>query len=552
MRAHTLRRAGAAGAAGALAIAACGCAALRPAIAPVPQSSLQAHVNFLASDALEGRMTGTQSYRVAAEYVQSQFRQAGLSPMGTDGYLQPVPYASSLIDPQSSSVRIHRGGKSRTLKWKDEFVASGDPLRERTRVRAGAVFVGYGVEAKDQNYNDYADVDVRGKIVVLMSGAPKSFAANPRAYHSSGWVKEQTAVARGAVGLVTLRSAYGIAHYPWAALVQNAGAIPSMNWLSADGKASHYHPELRGAVGLSESIAAALFEGAAKTHAQLLEADQAGQPLSSFPLPLEIEISRRNALDRVTSPNVVGLLPGSDPKLAGEYVVYTAHLDHIGTGNPVNGDRIYNGAYDNAMGVAALIETARLLALAKPRRSVLFVTVGGEERGLLGSDYFAQHPTVPAAGIVANINLDMPLFLYPLADVVAFGAEHSTLGPVVATAAEAEGLKLAPDPLPDEVIFIRSDQYSFVRQGVPSIFLVSGFASRDPAIDGGAETRKFLQTHYHKPSDDLSRPVDWPSAQKFTRVNARIGLAVANSDRAPRWNAGNFFGELFGKPALPP
>lgn len=544
MSLHSIRRAGLTAA---LTVAVYGCVSPGggPGIAPVTQAALEAHVRFLASDALEGRMTGTTAYQVAAEYVQSQFRQIGLAPGAAGGYLQNVPYTSSLIDPKSSTVRVHRNGKTRTLKWKEEFIMGGDPLLARTQVRAPAVFVGYGVQAPDLGYNDYAEVDVRGKIVIAMAGAPKQFPANPRAYYSSGLVKEQTAVEHGAVGYVGLRSAYGVKQYPWATLVQNAGAIPSMNWLSDSGDASNHQAQLRGAASLSESAAELLFKGAPRSHPQLLAADAASEPLTSFALPLELELSRRNTLARTASPNVIGLLKGTDPKLASEYVVYTAHLDHIGIGNPVNGDRIYNGAYDNAMGVAALIETARAMATARPRRSVLFVAVGGEERGLLGSDYFAQHPAVPAASIVANINLDMPLFLYPLADVVAFGAEHSTLGSIVAAAAEAEGLKLAPDPLPDEVIFIRSDQYSFVRQGVPSIFLVSGFTSSDPAVNGGAEFQKFLQTHYHKPSDDLSRPVNWPSAQKFTRVNARIGLAVANTDAAPQWNAGNFFGERF-------
>lgn len=546
MSLHSLRRAGLTAA---LTVAVYGCVSLGggPGIAPVTQAALEAHVRFLASDALEGRMTGTTAYQVAAEYVQSQFRQIGLAPGAAGGYLQNVPYTSSLIDPKSSTVRVHRNGKTRTLKWKEEFIMGGDPLLARTQVRAPAVFVGYGVQAPDLGYNDYAEVDVRGKIVIAMAGAPKQFPANQRAYYSSGLVKEQTAVEHGAVGYVGLRSAYSVKQYPWAKLVQNAGAIPSMNWLSDSGDASNHQAQLRGAASLSESAAELLFKGAPYSHPQLLAADAASEPLTSFALPLELELSRRNTLARTASPNVIGLLKGTDPKLASEYVVYTAHLDHIGIGNPVNGDRIYNGAYDNAMGVAALIETARAMATARPRRSVLFVAVGGEERGLLGSDYFAQHPAVPAASIVANINLDMPLFLYPLADVVAFGAEHSTLGSIVAAAAEAEGLKLAPDPLPDEVIFIRSDQYSFVRQGVPSIFLVSGFTSSDPAVNGGAEFQKFLQTHYHKPSDDLSRQVDWPSAQKFTRVNTRIGLAVANTAEAPRWNAGDFFGERFGK-----
>ena len=260
---------------------------------------------------------------------------------------------------------------------------------------------------------------------------------------------------------------------------------------------------------------------------------------------MRVSTSKRSQIDRISSPNVIGMLPGSDPALADQWVVYTAHLDHIGIGTEVDGDEIYNGAYDNAMGVALMIETARALVAAQPRRSVMFVAVGGEERGLLGSDYFAQQPPVPVEQMVANVNLDMPLFLYPLAEVIAFGSEHSSLEQVVRSAAAAEGLELAADPLPEEVLFIRSDQYSLVKQGVPAIFLVSGFKSSDPEIAGGELFGEFLNTHYHKPSDDLSRPVHWPSALKFARTNVQIGLQAANADQAPRWNEGNFFGERF-------
>ena len=212
-----------------------------------------------------------------------------------------------------------------------------------------------------------------------------------------------------------------------------------------------------------------------------------------------------------------------------------AHLDHVGTGVPIDGDTIYNGMYDNAMGTSQLIETARAFAAMpqRPKRSIIFIALTGEERGLVGSDYYAHYPTVPGDAIVANVNLDMPLFLYPLADIIAFGAEHSSLEGVIGKAIAAEGFALTPDPMPEEVIFIRSDQYSFVKQGVPSVFLVPGFTSSDSDIDGEQLWRGFLQTYYHQPSDDLTRPVDWPSAERFARANVRIGYAIANDNAPP-------------------
>jgi Zn-dependent M28 family amino/carboxypeptidase len=269
----------------------------------------------------------------------------------------------------------------------------------------------------------------------------------------------------------------------------------------------------------------------------------------STPLGIEVTLSQRTAHEQVASPNVIAIIPGSDPILKDEYVIYSAHLDHLGIGASVNGDDIYNGFYDNAMGVALLLEAARAFAAMPepPRRSIMFIALTGEERGLLGSDYFAHYPTVPSDTLVANVNLDMPLLLYPVADVIAFGAEHSTLQQLIEPALAAESLALTPDPMPEEVIFIRSDQYSFVRQGVPSVFLVPGLSSTDPEIDSAAAFKEHLATHYHRPSDDSSRPVDWESALRFARANVRIGLAVAEDETRPVWNDGDFFGERFGK-----
>ena len=541
------------------AVALVGCAATprhdEAALAAIAQGALEAHVRFLASDALEGRMTGTRGYATAAEYVASQFRLIGLEPAGTEGFFQPVPYAAAQIDAERSRVRLHRDGRSRTLVWKKDWIAGADVLREHVQARAPAVFVGYGVQAPELGHDDYAGLDVRGKLVVFLLGAPKGFAANPRAHYSSTVAKEAVAAAHGAIGTVVLRDAHSAQKYRWEHIANNAGRVASMKWVAADGKAADYLPELRASIVLSEDAAAKLFEGAPRSHADILAANRAGEPVPTFALRGEIEVDRRGTVSRQASPNVLAVLRGSDPALAAEHVVYSAHLDHLGVGAAVNGDTIYNGAFDNAMGVAMMLETARAFAAMnpRPRRSILFAAVGGEERFLLGSDYFVHYPTVPVRQLVANINLDNPLVLFPMAEVVAFGAEHSTLGAAVDAAARAEGLRQAPDPMPDEVVFIRSDQYSFVRQGVPSVFLRPGFASADPAIDGGQRIEEYQRTHYHQPSDDASQPVHWESAVRFTRVNVRAGRIVADAELPPRWHAGNFFGELFGKDrAAPP
>jgi Zn-dependent M28 family amino/carboxypeptidase len=250
---------------------------------------------------------------------------------------------------------------------------------------------------------------------------------------------------------------------------------------------------------------------------------------------------------RVSSPNVVGFLEGSDPSLAATSVVLTAHLDHTGVLPQGNGDRINNGAYDNATGSAILLEVARVLAAqpVRPKRSVVVVLVTAEEKGLLGSDYFAHHPVKVAGRIVANVNLDMPVFLTASTDIVAFGSENSTLDEVVRKAVEDVGYTLSPDPMPEENIFVRSDQYSFVKRGIPAVYLVPGFTAKDPAVNGQQVFGGFLASHYHRPSDDLSLPMDLQALERFTRANLSIAQAIANDPVDPAWKPGNFFGKMF-------
>jgi Zn-dependent M28 family amino/carboxypeptidase len=382
----------------------------------------------------------------------------------------------------------------------------------------------------------------------LFGGAPDTFPHNERAFYSSGLTKAEEAVKRGAIGTISLRSRISQKRYSWKRISENAGVRPGMSWVNLSGEAANYFPELQGAALLNVPPAEDLFKTAPISFEQALDAAEAGTPLST-PLGTEVTLARKTDHETISSPNIIGVLRGSDPELANEYVVFTAHLDHVGIGVPVNGDTIYNGMYDNAMGTALLVETARAFAAmpTPPKRSIMFIALTGEERGLVGSDYFAHYPTVPTDSLVANVNLDMPLLLYPLADVIAFGAEHSSLEGVISEAVVDEDFVLSPDPVPEEVLFIRSDQYSFVKQGIPSVFLVPGFTSTDPEIDGSALFNEHLQTHYHQPSDDLSRPIDWDSALRFARANVRIGFAVAEDEKRPTWNEGDFFGDKFAR-----
>ena len=319
-----------------------------------------------------------------------------------------------------------------------------------------------------------------------------------------------------------------------------------MSWVGDDGMPDSYFPELKGAVTFNMDAAEVLFLGAETPVDTVFEADLAQEPVRGFPLEARVTLARKAEYRELTSPNVIAAIEGSHPRLKSEYLVYSAHLDHLGVIPGDEGeDDIYNGAMDNAAGVATLLETARVLAEEKLDRSVLFLVVTGEEKGLLGAGYFAKHPTVPIENIVANINLDMPLFTYPFADVVAFGAEHSTLKTYVRKAARQAGIELSPDPMPEQGLFTRSDHYRLVQQGVPAVFLVTGFKSRDPERSGAEVFQAHLKDHYHQPSDDSGLPIDYESGALFTEININIGREVCNTPARPRWNKGDFFGRTF-------
>lgn len=521
------------------------------ALASIKPEAIRADIRFLSDDLLEGRGTGSRGYQLAAQFVASQFESMGLEPAGDRGtYFQDVSLQSVRVDEAGSSFAwTSRAHKSEALKFREDFILNGDPGREDSRINAPVVFVGFGITAPEQNYDDYKNIDVRGKIVAMIFGAPP-FQSAVKAHYSASWLKRKNAAAHGAVGILVLYDPRLQSLYPFEKLVRDL-AIPHYNWLDAGGKPDHYYPELKANGAVSMAGVSRLLAGSGHTAAQVFAAAKAGK-LSSFALAGTADVHTTSRRASVTSPNVVAKLEGSDPTLKSQYVVYTAHLDHIGISTPVNDDSIYNGALDNASGSAEVLEIARAFSRmpTRPRRSILFVEVTGEEAGLLGSDYFASNPTVDRSSIVANVNIDEDVMLWPLRDVVAFGAEHSSLEGVVEQAAHRLNLEASPDPMPEQVAFIRSDQYSFVRQGIPSFALSAGFKSDDPQVKPAEIFENWEQTRYHQPQDDLAQPgLNFESAAQFTRVGFLCGWYVAQADQRPKWNPGDFFGAVFAPQA---
>jgi hypothetical protein len=526
--------------------------AVNAALEQIQPEAIRAHIRFLADDLLEGRGTGTRGYQLAANYVTAHFEVLGLEPAGTNGtYFQTVPLRKVDMVPTESSLTLVRGDQSQKLTYAEDYVMQDEFLRKDVGAAAPVVFVGFGVTAPELDYDDYAGVDVRGKIVAQLFGAPASFPHSQRAFYSSQALKAENAAAHGAVAILTFLTPERAKMWPWDWIVPQS-KMGEMCWLDEEGAPRAdcigVVPQIRGRALLSRAGAEALFTGASQSLDEVFGAAEAGKP-PVFDLPVEAKIRTVTRHKRTESPNVAAVLRGSEPLLREEYVVFTAHLDHLGVGEPVEGDSIYNGAVDNASGVAVLLEVARAFASLPqpPWRSILFLAVTGEEKGLLGSEYFAQYPTVPLKSIVANINIDSAVMNRALLDVVAYGAEHSTLGRVVEQAAGQTGVEVSPDPQPEEVIFIRADQFSFVREGVPAVFVIGGFETGDPQLDGAAIMKEWWQTVYHMPKDDFNQPLNFEAGAKLAQVNFLIGYYVATKRQRPTWNPRDFFGEKFGR-----
>jgi len=505
----------------------------------------KAHVTFLADDLLEGRDTGSRGHEIAARYVAAQFALMGLKPGGENGsWFQDVPMIDTVLTGATPTLSVTGAKVSTPLPHGDKAIVRGPTAGGRADVDAPAVFVGYGLQDKGLGLDDYRGLDVRGKVVVVLWGVPGGLDSEIAAHLMSD--QRKVAAEHGAVGVIQAPTQSLDRIFPWAQQLQYA-ATPRTNWIDKDGRPGDPGAALQFTATVESAAAAALFEGAPKTLAVLQAAAAKGERPKGFALKTRVKATVETTVRRFTSPEVVGIVEGADPKLKGEYVAMMGHLDHIGLKKTGDGDRINNGAMDNAAGVATLLEAAHafMSEAQRPRRSVLIVANTGEEKGLLGADYFARHPTVPAEKIVAGVDLDMPVLTYDFTDVIAYGAGHSTVSQAIARAGAGMGLTLSPDPDPDQATFVRSDHYMLVKAGVPAVMLVDGYAGA-----GKAAWEEFNAKHYHQVSDDLSQPILWEQGAKFAKLNYLVARDIADADEAPRWYQGDYFGDLFA-PAAP-
>ena len=511
----------------------------------VASQRLEADVRFLSDDLLEGREAGKRGYDLAALYVAERFRSLGLTTGGDDNsFFQMVPMLEHWQKPQGRAVlTLNNGTADLDLVAGQDYLVFSTSQEREINLEAPAVFAGFCFHSKEHDRDDFEGLDLDGKIAVCLRGAPKFLNSEERAHFGSTIL--QRVSARGAVGVIYLYTQTYEKRILFEQLEKYVSSGSSwIEWLQADGVPFSLAPNIEVGV-LSLAGAKKVFASIGRSWDDILEtAEGENGNVKGYDLGLSARLEVDSMHRRLESANVVGMIQGSDPVLRDEYVILTAHLDAKGfkPTDEENDDEIYNGAMDNATGVAALLEVARLLSEAPPKRSIVVIALTAEEKGLIGSDYFARNPTMPGESIVATVNLDMPILTYDFTDVVAFGAERSTLYDAVFQATQRYGLTLSSDPDPDQGSFTRSDHYSFVKQGVPAIYLEPGHAN-----GGESAIAEFRKTHYHQPSDEL-RHVNFEALRRFTAVKSEIARNIANMPERPVWKDGDFFGTTFDGP----
>ena len=516
------------------------------ALEQVQPAAIKAHIAYLADDRLLGRQAGTPGYQMAVDYVTQQLKVLGVQPAGDAGtFVQKVRLRRAFLQPGATFAARDAQGATLPLTAGQDYIVYPSPeLPATTVANAPLAFAGFGISAPELGYDDYAGLDVKGKIVLIVRGAPRTFASTVASASQdlSGLLK--TAMSHGAVGLLLAST--------------HVGVLPDLrrgtySVLGPDGKvaasrsfAVGSQQQFYGAV--SAATLQRFLQIAALDTTQVFAAIRSGKPASAV-LKTTVSASAQTRYQDIESFNVVGKIPGSDAKLREEYVVHSAHLDHLGIGASVQGDSIYNGAHDNASGVACVLEIAKIYSRLKekPKRTMLFVFVTGEELGLLGSSAFAANPTVPKSKIVADINMDMPTLIAPLLSVVALGGQHSTLIEPVKKACAYMAIDLENDPEPEQNRFIRSDQYSFVTAGIPALHLKYGNKTADGRNNLSQQVQEWRAVTYHKPQDDINGRFDFEAGRKYVQLCFLIGYQVAQDAARPRWNKGDFFGQRYGK-----
>lgn len=488
------------------------------------------HVRYLASDKLEGRNVGTPGFELAADYVVNQFRRAGLDPAVHGGsYSQPVELTKSTLNESASEIALIRNGTAETVRLGDEALITSQV--NLTQMEAPLVFVGYGLDIPEAGYSDLKDADLRGAIAVYVAGGPANISPELRSHHASGEERAAAMKAAGVIGTIAIPNPKSM-DIPWSRQSANR-LLPRMTLAGAA------EPPLRFTATWNPDKADRLFAGSGRTMAEILDAADHDRPLPHFAPAMNARVRVTITQEKVGSRNVVGIRPGSDPMLRNESVILSAHLDHLGVGEKINGDAIFNGAMDDASGVASVIEIARSLKAEKVklRRSIIFLAVTAEEKGELGSQYFANHPAAPGR-IVADINMDMYLPLFPLKYLEVQGLNESTLGDDIRAVAGAAHIEVQADKDPNANRFIRSDQYSFIRKGIPALAFKFGW------IPGSPEEKIFrdwYRDRYHGVADDANQPVDIAAAAEFNSILAALLERVADAGQAPQWKPDSFF-----------
>ena len=509
-----------------------------------------AHVQYLASDAMQGRQTGSAEYLKAAAYVVEQFRSYGLQPAGVDGtWYQPVHFDVQRVLASQSSISLIVDGKPTPLVLGDDAIL-GTRLAQPKSIDAPLVFIGYGLHLPEVKYDDFDSAEVpwaslKGKIVVYINGGPADLPGPLKSYaRTSPFIK--AARDAGVVGLISIPTPKSM-DFGWQRIASSASQ-PGMRLAPSPDAAqvAARHPALADDQGemftatFNPAQAEKLFAGTGHTFADLLALADAQKPLPRFPLGKSVSATIATGITHVVSPNIAAKLPGSDPQLKAQYVLVSAHLDHLGVGAPIHGKTIYAGAMDDASGVATVLEVARKLAEAKqrPKRSMLFLVFTAEEKGLLGSRYYAGHPTVPAHDITADLNLDMFMPIFPLKKLHVQGLEQSTLAEQAEATGAGHHIMIAADPEPDRNSFIRTDQYSFVQAGVPALAFKFGWTYGSPEYKAW---RAWLAERYHSTDDDLTQPVDLAAAAQFNSFLADLARRIADDPSQPHYLNSSFF-----------
>lgn len=512
------------------------------AASPLPIESRAASwwtdVEAMSNDGMEGRAAGSAGYDRAARYVADRFAALGLEPAGVDGYFQPVALEERRILLDRSSAALVSGEDAMPLRMPDDIyfrVRGNQPLE---RIEGRLVFLGYGLHIPEAGHDDFAGVDLRGAVAVVISGGPSNISGALKSHARDQ--RTRLLVERGAVGLIAITTVRQ-SEAPWERTAPVYATQPGMYF--TEPALREPGPLLSGAV--SPATAERLFARSGRSYAEIVVAADASRPVPGFALNQSLRAVIATEGRSLSAPNIVGRLRGSDSALTAEHVVLTAHLDGLGIGTQA-GDAIHNGTLDNAAGVASLLDIAARYrhTRARPRRSILFVALTGEERGLLGSRYFARRPSVPRQSLVANLNYDMALPLFPLTSVTVLGAEESSLGAEARAVSSARRLPLLPDAFPNRNAFTRSDQYSFVEEGIPALAFKFGFLPNSPDAATEAQWRA---TRYHMPSDDLTQPVHREDSVRLNDFIADLALRVANARQRPRWNDDSFF-RRFARP----